>query len=46
MQPGEFKRYCLRPAQQMRGVIKIQLGAMDTEFRGKDVPIFSVKGES
>jgi ATP-dependent Lon protease len=38
---SQFKRYCLSPATKMRGVIKIQLGILDTEFRGKDMPVFT-----
>lgn len=34
----EFHRYCLQPAIEMRRVIKIQLGIIDSEFSGKDVP--------
>lgn len=41
--PKDFTRYCLRPAARMRGIIKTQLGILDTEFRGKDVPKFSVR---
>lgn len=39
----EFNRYCLRPAVKMRGIIKKQLGILDSEFKGKGVPNFSVK---
>ncbi len=39
----EFKRYCLIPATKMRNVIKTQLGMMDTEFKGKGMPKFSLK---
>ena len=39
----EFNRYCLRPATKMRGIIKIQLGILDSEFKGKNVPSFSVR---
>lgn len=39
----EFNRYCLIRAHRMRDTIKYQLGIMDTEFRGKDVPVFCVK---
>lgn len=39
----EFKKYCLLPATKMRGIIKIQLGILDTEFRGKSIPKFSIK---
>lgn len=40
---NDFQKYCLRPARRMRNVIKIQLGILDKEFRGKDVPVFSVR---
>ena len=33
----------LRPATKMKGIIKIQLGILDSEFKGKSVPNFSVK---
>jgi len=33
-----FLRYCLEPAVEMRRVIKTQLGIIDSEFSGKDVP--------
>lgn len=39
----EFNQYCLRPAMKMRSIIKTQLGILDTEFKGKSVPKFSVK---
>lgn len=39
----DFQRYCLRPACKMREIIKIQLGILDEEFRGKDIPKFSVR---
>lgn len=39
----EFNRYCLRPAVKMRGIIKIQLGILDPEFKGKSVPSFMVR---
>ena len=38
----DFDKYCLSPAEDMRKVIKIQLGIMDEEFRGKDIPDFDV----
>jgi len=40
---SDFKRYCLRRACNMREVIKIQLGLLDKEYQGKDIPIFSVR---
>lgn len=39
----EFNRYCLKPAVKMRNIIKRQLGFLDSEFKGKFVPDFSVK---
>lgn len=40
---ADFKRYCLRRAFRMRDTIKTQLGLLDSEFAGKDVPVFGVK---
>lgn len=40
----EFFTYCLKPAIHMRQIIKIQLGILDREFIGKDVPNLKVKG--
>ena len=40
----EFNLFCLRPAMEMRGIIKIQLGSLDPEeFGGKSVPQLTVK---
>lgn len=39
----EFTDYCLVPAMRMRRIIKLQQGMIDTEYRGKDVPILTVK---
>lgn len=39
----EFQSYCLRPAIKMRGIIKIQLGILDTEFKGKDLGNYKVR---
>jgi ATP-dependent Lon protease len=39
----EFKRYCLDRARKMRDTIKYQLGMLDLEYRGKDIPAFSVR---
>ena len=39
-----FNLFCLRPAMEMRGIIKIQLGILDPEeFGGKSVPSLTVK---
>ena len=40
--PREFKRYCLARATRMRDTIKYQLGLLDVEYAGKDLPQFSV----
>jgi len=42
----EFKRYCLDRARKMRDTIKYQLGILDIEYRGKDMPVFSVRPDS
>lgn len=41
----DFNRYCLKPATNMRYIIKTQLGIMDIEFKGKNVPTFSIKDD-
>ena len=41
--PEDFERYCLRPAKNMRSAIKTQLGLLDAEFRGKDIPELRVR---
>ncbi|MCI8423041.1 MAG: BREX system Lon protease-like protein BrxL [Lawsonibacter sp.] len=39
----EFKRYCLDRARNMRDTIKYQLGLLDIEYQGKDLPVFRVR---
>lgn len=39
----DFKRYCLDRARKMRDTIKYQLGLLDIEYRGKNLPAFSVR---
>jgi ATP-dependent Lon protease len=39
----EFKRYCLDRARKMRDTIKYQLGELDEEYRGKNMPAFGVR---
>lgn len=39
----EFQTYCLRPAVEMRGIILKQLGMLDAQYRGKDMPQFSIR---
>lgn len=41
----DFRRYCLQPAMKMRDIIKIQLGILDEEFKGKSVPKFGVRSD-
>ena len=38
-----FLKYCLRPANRMRSIIKKQLGILDKEFKGKDVPNYPLR---
>ena len=40
--PQEFMRYCLKRAISMRHNIKLQLGILDKEYKGKNMPSFSV----
>ena len=39
---ADFSRYCFRPALQMRYTIKYQMGLMNEQYRGKDIPSFKV----
>lgn len=41
--PADFNRYCLRRACKMRSIIVMQMGLMDNEYAGKDIPNFSVR---
>lgn len=40
----EFRRYCLDRARRMRDTIRYQLGLLDEEYAGKDLPAFDVTG--
>lgn len=40
----EFRRYCLDRARRMRDTIRYQLGLLDEEYAGKDLPVFGVQG--
>ena len=40
---SDFKRYCLQRAYRMRDIIKTQLGLLDSEYKGKDVPVFGIR---
>ena len=39
----EFQRYCLTPAIKMRDIILRQMGMLDIEYKGKNLPKFSIK---
>lgn len=39
----DFNSYCLNRAIKMRDTIKYQLGILDEEYRGKDMPRFGTK---
>lgn len=43
MDLDEFNEYCLRPAKSMRDIIKFQMGLIDPEFKGKNVPDIRAK---
>lgn len=38
----DFKRYCLDRAKKMRDTIRYQLGLLDVEYAGKDLPAFTI----
>ncbi len=40
----DFSDFCLEPAKEMRRVIKTQLGIIDMEFLGKDIPNIKIAG--
>lgn len=44
--PREFKRYCFDRARRMRDTIKYQLGLLDIEYAGKDLPAYKIYGMS
>ncbi|MCD8077334.1 MAG: BREX system Lon protease-like protein BrxL, partial [Lachnospiraceae bacterium] len=39
----EFRRYCLDRTRKMRDTIKYQLGLLDVEYSGKDLPMFGIR---
>lgn len=43
IKPRDFRRYCLTRAIKMRDTIKYQLGLLDSEYAGKDLPTFDVR---
>jgi ATP-dependent Lon protease len=40
----DFNTYCLKPAFKMREIILYQIGRLDSEYRGKDMPKLVVRG--
>lgn len=38
----DFKKYCLDRAKKMRDTIRYQLGLLDSEYLGKDIPSFII----
>ena len=40
----DFRTYCLRRAVNMRSTIRSQLAIIDSEYRGKPIPDFTLKG--
>ena len=40
----DFMRYCLKPAKDMRAIIRMQMGYSDEREQGKTVPDFRVEG--
>lgn len=40
---GDFKKYCLKPAMDMRSIIRFQMGFADAKHAGQTVPDFAVK---
>lgn len=43
IQAAEFNRYCLRRACKMRAIILVQMGLMDREYAGRELPRFKVR---
>lgn len=42
--PLDFRRFCFDRARKMRYTIKYQLGLLDIEYRGKDLPAYKIRG--
>lgn len=39
----EFKKYCLKPAMEMRQIIRMQMGYADEKYQGSMVPAFTIR---
>ena len=44
MNPFEFDCYCLQPAKDMRSIIRVQMGLVDSKEAGKTGPDIRTKG--
>ncbi len=44
MSPFEFDCYCLQPAKNMRSIIRVQMGLVDSKEAGKTVPDIKTRG--
>lgn len=42
----DFVRYCFRPAIKMRYTIRYQMGLMNEQYRGKDLPALKIRKEA
>ena len=40
----EFNTFCLKPAYTMREIVLYQIGRLDSEYRGKNMPRLTVRG--
>lgn len=40
---SEFNAYCLTPARKMRQIIVRQMGMIDLQYKGKNVPTFTIR---
>lgn len=43
IKPSEFNAYCLTPARKMRQIIVRQMGMIDLQYKGKNVPTFLIR---
>ncbi len=44
LDPSEFQYYCLQPAKDMRSIIRMQMGFVDSNELGKNIPDIRTKG--
>lgn len=43
IKPSEFNAYCLTPSRKMRQIIVRQMGMIDLQYKGKNVPTFLIR---